>query len=131
MFTTSGCSLHQDVHYIRVFTTSGCSLHQGVHYIRVFTTSGCSLHQGVHYIRVFTTSGCSLRQSVHYIRVFTTSGCSLHQGSFTIEYIGVHSKVYVCYIREFIVSRVHYSEARLYCGLTCRDDAKKTWPPIQ
>ena len=74
MFTTSGCSLHQGVHYIRVFITSGCSLHQGVHYIRVFTTSGCSLHQGVHYIRVFTTSGCSLHQGVHYIRVFTTSG---------------------------------------------------------
>ena len=80
VFTTSGCSLHQGVHYIRVFTTSGCSIHQGVHYIRVFTTSGCSLHQGVQYIRVFTTSGCSLHQGVHYIR------CSLHQG---VHYIRV------------------------------------------
>ena len=29
----------------------------------------------------------------------------------------MHSKVYVCHIREFIVSRVHYSEVQLYeCG---------------
>ena len=27
---------------------------------------------------------------------------------------GVHSKVYVRYIREFIVSRVHYCEVQLY-----------------
>ena len=44
-------------------------------------------------------------EKVHYIRVFTISG---------FIYIGVHSKVYVCYIREFIVSRVHYSEVQLY-----------------
>ena len=79
-----------------------------VQYIRVFTISGCSLYQGVHYIRVFTTSGCSLHQGIHYIRVFTTSGFIY------IEQIGVHSKVYVCYIRESTVSRVHYSEVRLY-----------------
>ena len=48
-----------------------------------------------------------IMQGVHYIRVFTTSGCSLYRGSFTLS-IGVHSKVYVCYIREFIVSRIHY-----------------------
>ena len=28
-----------------------------------------------------------------------------HQELFTIQWIGVHSKVYVCCIREFIVSR--------------------------
>ena len=32
---TSYLRTAENVHYIRVFTTSGCSLHQGVHYIRV------------------------------------------------------------------------------------------------
>ena len=76
----------------------------------MFTTSGSSLHQGVHYIREFTTSGSSLHQGVHYIRVCLR----------TIEGIDVLSKVYVCYIREFIASRVHYREVQLYMFLsTC------------
>ena len=44
---------------------------------------------------------------------FTMQGrCSLHDGLLTIEYIGVHSKVYVCYIRSslypgFTIERFH------------------------
>ena len=45
------------------------------------------------------------------VKRFTTSGWSLYQYN---KQIGVYSKVYVCYIREFIVSRVHYSEVQLY-----------------
>ena len=77
MFTTSGCSLHQGVHYIRVFTTLGCSLHQDVHYIRVFTTSGCSLYWGYyalfHVVYMFTsfllTSYCCLHLVVKYYSI--------------------------------------------------------------
>jgi predicted acyltransferase (DUF342 family) len=46
-------------------------------------------------------------EKVHYIRMFTISGLIYSRVN-----IGVHSKIYVCYIREFIVSmaRVHYNK---------------------
>ena len=56
------------------------------------------------------TNPLGTTEKVH-CRVFAISGFIY------IEYIGVHSKVYVCYIREFIVSGVHCGEVQLYMFL--------------
>ena len=60
-------------------------------------------------VNLSITNHLGTAEKVHYIRVFTTSGFIYNRVN-----IGVHSKVYVCYIREFIVSRVHYREGQLY-----------------